>query len=301
MNKRIRRKLALSRITILTSIFVSMFLVSCAPQLKCIKILPAKPVSYTSPSCYPTIEEIYQSDDEIYLVSSWGKRAKSSDHWLQWIISTLKGEPIHITPERYVTIHPNMFRSERIKLKANLREKLQFGTYTVNLYLDDKLLKSQDVKYINKSIINPNLNGAVILPFSFVGPGQLSRKSYLNTTTNAICGEIKRIVKETVPPAVAEEEIGDDFSPEYLNDPNRMSSVTGVFSEDILITGTLKFSDMADEINLLIVYVYQSKTRTKKKFMHIEGGGKRYYHLILADLIKGVLYEQGLLEYLRTF
>jgi hypothetical protein len=68
-----------------------------------------------------------------------------------------------------------------------------------------------------------------------------------------------------------------------------------------LITGTLKFEDVEDETNLLTVYVYQSKTGTKKRFVHAEGGAKRYYRLILADLIKGVLYEQGLLEYLRTF
>ena len=277
-----------------------MALVSCGPQLKCIRVLPAKPVSYTSPLCYPTIEEIYQSDHEIWLVSSWGSSAKSSDHRLRWEICTLDGEPIHTIPDYHETIYSNMFNSYRIKLDTTLKENLQSGMYTVKLYLDDKLIRSQDVKYINKSIINPNLNGAVILPFSFDGPSKLSRKPYLNTTTNAICGEVKRIVKETVPPAVAEEGIGDDFSPEYLNDPNRMNSVTGVFSEDILITGTLEFSDWEDDTNLLAVYVYQSKTRTKKKFMHIEGGAKRYYHLVLADLIKGVLYEQGLLEYLGT-
>jgi hypothetical protein len=301
MNERIHQKLSLSRITILTSVLVLMFLVSCGPQLKSIRILSAKPVSHTSPASYPTIEEIYQSDDEIFLVSSWGRTQTSKKHLLQWKLYNPGGERLYLTTDRYLIIRRNSFYWNRISLSQKQKNKLDSGMYTVELYLDDKLLKSQDVKYINKSIINPNLNGAVILPFSFDGPGKLSRKSYLNATTNAICGEVKRIVKETVPPAVAEEEIGDDFSPEYLNDPHRMSSVTGVFSEDILITGTLKFEDVEDETNLLTVYVYQSKTGTKKRFMHAEGGAKRYYRLILADLIKGVLYEQGLLEYLRTF
>lgn len=300
MNERIHQKLSLSRITILTSILVSMSLVSCAPQLRCIRILPAKPVGHTSPLCYPTIEEIYQSDDEIYLVSSWGKRAKSSDHKLQWKISTLKGEPIHNTPERYRTIHPNMFRWEQIKLDANLREKLQFGTYTVNLYLDDKLIKSQNIDYINRSIINHTIDTAVVLPFSFAGTSHVRRKSYLNAAANAIYGEMKRIVKETVPPAVAEGLIMGDFTPEYFNDPTRMSSVVEQFSEDILVTGTLSLAQYLGQEFSIKVYVYQSKTRHYKTFTYSTSTMVQEYTFILSELIKGVLYEKGLLEYLRT-
>ena len=300
MNERIHQKLSLSKITILTSILVLMFLVSCGPQLKCIRILPAKPVAQTASEAYPTIEQIYQSDDEIYLVSTWGKRAKSSDHKLQWMISTLKGEPIHKTPERYVTIHPNMFRWERIKLEANLREKLQLGTYTVSLYLDDKLIKSQNVDYINRSIINPTIDTAVVLPFSFEGTSHVRRKFYLNTAANAIYGEIKRIVKETVPPAVAGDLIGGDFTPEYFNDPTRMSSVVEHFSEDILVTGTLSLAQYLGQEFSIKVYVYQSKTRYYKKFTYSTTTMVPEYVFMLSELIKGVLYEKGLIEYLRT-
>ncbi|MDH3557943.1 MAG: hypothetical protein OES18_19065 [Deltaproteobacteria bacterium] len=79
-----------------------------------------------------------------------------------------------------------------------------------------------------------------------------------------------------------------------------MSSVKEVFSEDLLISGRLQFAELESDTNMLTVYVYHSKTGADKQFRHIEGGGKRYYSLILTDLIKGILYEQGLLEYLRT-
>ena len=120
MNKRIRQNLALTRVTILTLILVLMFLVSCGPQLRSIRILSAKPVSHTSPACYPTIEEIYQSDDEIYLVSSWGRIQTSKKHLVQWKLYNPGGERLYLTTDRYLIIRRNSFYWERISLSQKL-------------------------------------------------------------------------------------------------------------------------------------------------------------------------------------
>jgi hypothetical protein len=172
----------------------------------------------------------------------------------------------------------------------------------IKMYLDDKLRASHDIEYVKTSIINHNINGAVILPFRFAGElagSPIGSKSYPNTPSNAIYGEVKRIVKGTVPPAVAEERIGDLFYSRNVNDKDLMRSIAESFSEDILITGSLDLSK--EELNpmQLTVCVYHSRTQAMKRFTYSTVHG-RYYAVILGDLIQGILYEKGLLDYLRT-
>lgn len=302
MNERISQKLPLSRITILTLICISMSLVSCGPQLRSIRILPAKPVEYTSPSCYPAIEEIYQSDDQIFLVSTWGRAPSSNKkHLLQWKLYNPKGESMYLTTDRYVVIKPNTFYTDRISLSQKTKDEFKSGMYTIELYLDDKLFGSQKVDYINKSIINVNIDGAVVLPFSFDGESYVRHKGILNTTANAIYGEVKRIVKETVPPTVAEQRIGGSFSPKYFDDPDRMSKIKELFSEDILVAGSVKLAEYTEQEHRLTVYIYHSKKGYYKKFTYLTHTMVQKYTLILSELIKGVLHNQHLTEYLRYF
>ena len=77
-----------------------------------------------------------------------------------------------------------------------------------------------------------------------------------------------------------------------------MTSIAGSFSEDIFVTGCLELSKEAGIPMQLTLCVYHSRTQAMKRFTYSTVHG-RYYALILTELIKGVLYDEGFLEYLR--
>jgi len=299
MNRRPSQKLAFPMIAILTSIFVSMSLVSCGPRLKGINVLTTPPLDNTIHSCYPSIKTIYQSDDEIILVSMWSSTGESKNHRIRWEIYNLADERIYTTKEQYVTIRRHMSIYQHILLDNDLKAKLQLGTCTVKLYFDDKLVKYQDIKYINESLINANLNGAVILPFRFKASSYVQEKVALNTVTNAIYGEVRRIIKDTVPPSAAEEEIPYKFHPKLFSDEEKMARIKEIFPENIFLSGTLELKQYKHERMALIVSVYDARKGYIKKFGY-QTSASADYETIMIDLIDGVLYRKGLLEYLRS-
>jgi hypothetical protein len=286
-------------IAILTSIFVSMSLVSCGPRLKGINVLTTPPLDNTIHSCYPSIKTIYQSDDEIILVSMWSSTGESKNHRIRWEIYNQADERIYTAKEQYVTIRRYMSNYQHILLDNDLKAKLQLGTCTVKLYFDDKLVKYQDIKYINESLINANLNGAVILPFRFKASSYVQEKVALNTVTNAIYGEVRRIIKDTVPPSAAEEEIPYKFHPKLFSDEEKMARIKEIFPENIFLSGTLELKQYKHERMALIVSVYDARKGYTRKFGY-QTSASENYETIMIDLIDGVLYRKGLLEYLRS-
>ena len=166
MNTRTSQKILFTNITFLSSIFIALLLISCGPRFRGISILSTQPLDNTIHSCYPSIQTIYQSDDELYFVSMWSSSRESKNHEIKWEVYNLAEECIYTTEQQYVTMPRSRGISnyKHILLDNNLKAKLQSGTCTVKLYFDDKLMKHQDVKYVNESIINDNPNGAVILP-----------------------------------------------------------------------------------------------------------------------------------------
>lgn len=300
MNKRIGRRFAVENITISISLIcVLLFVVSCGAHLDSTRVLPIRPVSQTCHSSYSNITKIYESDDEIVLVSTWNPVSKSEGHKIRWEIYNSIGERVYATRDYEITIHPNMSNFYRMRFDQKIKNRLSPGMCKIKMYLDDKLRASHDIEYVKTSIINHNINGAVILPFRFAASSPtdstLPMRDYLNTLPNAIYGEVKRIVKDTVPPAVAEERIGDLYYSRNVNDKDLMRSIAESFSEDILITG----SHDASWPSGLTVCVYHSRTQAMKRFTYSTVIGVSIA-VILGDLIQGILYEKGLLDYLRT-
>jgi hypothetical protein len=286
-------------ITFVTSIFVALSLISCGPRLKSTKILSTPPYDNTLHSCYPTIKEIYQSDNELVFVSSWSSSGKLEDHRIRWEIYNLAGERIHTSRETTVTIRNRMSYFHTITLNDNVKENLQSGTCTVKLLLDDKVIKYQDVKYINESLINDNLNGAVILPFRFRSSSYVQDKVVLNTVTNAIYGEVRRIIEDTVPPSAAEEEIPYKFHPKLFSDQEKMARIKEIFPENIFLSGTLELGEWKTDSMILTVSVYDARKGYIRKFAYLTSASGTF-ESIMIDLIDGVLYKKGLLEYLRS-
>jgi len=302
MNKKIGRRLAVGHTTIFISlVFVLLFVVSCGPQLTSTRVLAIRPVSQTFHSSYPNIRKIYKSDDEIVLVSTWNPVGKSEGHNIRWEIYNSIGEMVHRTSDYDITIRPHMSNSYRIRFDERIKNRLSSGMCKIKMYLDENLVASHEVEYVDRSIINHNISGAVILPFRFAASSSaIPHKAFLNTVSNAIYGDVKRIVEDTVPPAVAEERIGDLFYSHSITYENRMRRVAESFSEDIFITGSLHVEHYEGSPCILTVSVYHSRSQVTKTFKYSSLIREGRYSAVLADLIEAVLYEEGLLEYLRT-
>jgi hypothetical protein len=208
-------------------------------------------------------------------------------------------ERIHTSQVKTVTIENRMSYFHTILLNDNIKEKLQIGTCTVKLLLDDKVIKYQDVKYINESLVNDNINGAVILPFRFRSSSYVQDKVVLNTVTNAIYGEVMRIIKDTVPPSAAEEEIPYKFHPKLFSDQEQMTRIKEIFPENIFLSGTLELGQWKTDSMILTVSVYDARKGFIRKFAYLTSASASY-ETIMTDLIDGILHKKGLLEYLRS-
>ncbi|MCK5601987.1 hypothetical protein KAR91_08965, partial [Candidatus Pacearchaeota archaeon] len=241
---------------------------------------------------------------EIFVVSSWGKFPKSENHKLKWDIVNKEGKNVYTNSNENVTIHPYMYISQPIRIDRITKDDIQAGMYTVNFYFDDKLVKSQNVQYVPESIINKNIQGAVILPFSnksletaFAG----SRNELLsNTISFAIYSEVKRIIPYTVPHFVAQQNLRTLLRTDCFNNKDCMNWIEDKFDEEIFITGNIELAKYEDDLFSITVYVYHTKTKTIKKFDYSESGAKERYDRIIQALLKGVMYKEGLLDYLKS-
>ena len=111
-------------------------------------------------------KQLIKSDNEIYFISNWGNCSRSENHELRWELYNKNGDKVYNTVRRNVKIRPHIFYSTKIFLDKSIKDSLIPGMYTVKLYFDGDLVKTKSGKYVPKSILNKNVNSAVILPFN---------------------------------------------------------------------------------------------------------------------------------------
>jgi len=278
---------------------------SCAlnrPQY--IKILGGRPMGNTSIRSYPDIQTLYESDEEIFFISTWGDCSKSENHELRWELYNKNGVKVYDTIQRGVKISPYMFYSTKISLDKSIKDSLIPGMYTVKLYLDGDLVKTKSGEYVPKSIINKNVNSAVILPFNdtSVATNMKVKQSsvIINTFSSAFYNEVRRIIPRTTPHYISEKTVGDLCGPDCFEDKNCLNKIDSMFKNDIVISGNIRLSKFVVEIATLTVYVYNSKTGRAKFSYSQNPGGDLTYSKMMHDLIKGVMHEKGFLAYLTS-
>jgi len=282
---------------------VLFFIYCCGHQPDSLSILTSLPMSKTPPSAYLDINTVYESDKELVFVVSWGQVATSGPHTLKWEIHNNKGDRIYQTSRENVTIRPNMFGGERVVLDRSMKDSLMPGLCTVRLYIDDKLAKSKNVQYVNKNIINKNVQRVVILPFKDVSSSTNMSpdgiNACLNTIANAIYFEVKRIVPDTIPHYVADQEIGKPLKTKGFENKEHVILIEDKFGMNIFITGETEFAKYDTETNHLTVYVYNAKTGEKLKYSDI-APSEYYYSEAMHNLLVGIMRQKGLLDYLKT-
>ena len=202
-------------------------------------------------------------------------------------------------------IRPHWFYSKKIYLDKSIKDSLIPGMYTVKLYLDGDLVKTKSGEYVPKSILNKNVNSAVILPFNDTSIETNIRvnqsSSIINTLSSAFYHEVRRIIPRTTPHYISERTVGDLSGPNCFEDKSCLNKIDSMFEDDIFISGNIRLSKYVHEISTLTVYVYNSKTGIVEKFSYSQNpGGDLSYSKWMHDLIKGVMYQRGFLDYLTS-
>jgi len=270
-----------------------------------IKILAGRPMAHTPINSYPDIQTLYESDSEIFFVSYWENCSRSENHELKWELYNKNGVKVYNTIQRDVKILPHIFYPTKIYLDKSIKDSLIPGMYTVKLYLDGELVRTKSGEYVPKSILNKNVNGAVILPFNDTSI-ETSMKvnespSIINTFSSAFYHEVKRIIPWTTPHYISERTVGNLSGPNCFKDKSCLNKIDSMFKDDIFISGNIRLSKYLVEIATLTVYVYNSKTGIVKKFSYSQNpGGDLTYSTLMHDLIKGVMYQKGFLDYLTS-
>lgn len=237
-------------------------------------------------------------------MSCWGKSVNPGNYTLRWEIFDNKDNRIHKSERASQKIKAHCTSWYKIHLDSSTKERLKSGSYIIKLFIDDQLVQSKSVQYIAKSILSKNIRGVVILPFlnkttdaNYAG----NRSAVItNSVATAIYNEVKRIVPDTVPHHVVKQKLGSKFSQNCFNEKECLNLLKANFDEEIFITGSIELKKYTNEICTLTTYVYQSKTGTIKKFQYSQTGAKGKYDIVIHDLIKGILYNKGLLDYLKS-
>lgn len=282
---------------------ISLSFYGCSIKPKAIKIIASEPVKGTVPLCYPSIEKVYASDDEIVLVSSWGESVNPGNYTLRWEIFDNKDNRIYKSKLVNQKIKAHWTSWYKIPLDSSTKERLKSGNYIIKLFIDDQLVQSKSVQYIAKSILNKNIRGVVILPFlnKTIEVNYAGHQSPVitNTVATAIYSEVKRIVPDTVPHHVVKQKLGNKFSQNCFNEKECLNLIQANFDGEIFITGSIELKKYVGEICTLKVYVYNSNTGEKTKYEH-RISLRQSYAEIINSLLTSILYKKGLLDYLKS-
>jgi hypothetical protein len=176
------------------------------------------------------------------------------------------------------------------------------GQLKINFYVDHQLEMVKNIRYENKELSNKDTQRIVILPFieysKSPSPWDESRKNiFRNTIADAFYCEVARIFPDAVPHYVAEQKLGKVISQECFNSLGCMRDLTRVFGEGIFIFGEIYIQKTYGDASSLTVYVYNSVTNKFREFHFFQSIGGTYAAL-MHDMLYGVLYGEGLVDYL---
>jgi len=240
-----QQKYSLSNSTlIVVFLFLSFFSCGCvySDKPKAFSILPALPHPQTGVFSYPSIETLFASDQEMVLITAWGKAKESGNHTLKWEVINSAGDIVYSHTRNNYTIRDHYYTNHNIPMDSAIKEKLIPGELSVNFYLDDVLSATQKTNYSSKDILKKSGRKVVILPFRetdyYPDEWDEDTKNYFqNTYASAVYGEIKRIYPKTVPHYETKQKIGNYFKPDCFKDEECIQFLKNHYSDSIFIKG----------------------------------------------------------------
>lgn len=290
-----------SNIALLVSFNLIIFLIcSCSYAPRNLMVLTTEPMSGIF-MAYSSIEQLYKSDDEIVIVIHWGRVSKPGNYDLRIEIDNLQEERIYSSKTESVSIRSNRYRYYKIRLDESTKDSLvDGGIYTCKLYINNELIKTKTGQYVAESIINDNVQSAVILPF-LIKPaeGTIPSDTLSSSFAHPIYSEVKRIIPDTTPHYVAKQNIEKKSDIKCFIDQTCTDSIIDTFNQEVVIAGSIEVGRYVGDLNKLRLYVYSTESGVMKKFHTSMVATRRSYEEIFRDLINRMLFEEGFLDYIR--
>lgn len=291
------------------TLIILAFIVLCTNGCSSIKgkpesvsILAAVPMSHTSISSYLSIDTIYKSDNNILLIAVWGRVSQSEGHTITWEVFNNNGDKILSLSKDDFTIRPHMWAYFPVSMKTIEKSDIGSGQLIIHFFIDEKLAMTKKVNYENKEIVSQEDQRVVILPFieysNYPHPWPESTKNvFQNTVADALYCEIGRIFPDTIPHYVAEQKIGRVLGVGCSKSMECINFLKGIFGESIFIFGELSMQKVDLDASSLSVYVYNPKMKEIKNF-HFFKNSTYNHALLMNDMLKSVLYKEGMMDYL---
>ncbi|RPI75823.1 MAG: hypothetical protein EHM45_14350 [Desulfobacteraceae bacterium] len=270
-------------------------------------IFTNEPAIETFKNAYPEAEEFYDSDVKLVFVAA-ADYSKPEKYQVRVQLQNNNGIKIY---DEQQELNPKYHKTDPLLyytlfLEKSLKSKLADGMVTARLYVDGRPYEAKQLKYNPENIVNKNYNQVIVLPFYCTGDriwDFKAKNEILSTFADAFHGEIKRIIPATMPPDVAKQKVMGLNLKKCFKDPACLRNLRDVFGEGLFITGDMavpvyNFHGSYSEVSLEILVV-NSKTWETRKFAHVFMPTTMLAPEAMKILIQKILYQQGLLAYVR--
>ena len=268
-------------------------------------VFVSEPMGKTDWEAYPEANEIYDSDGKLLIVGR-KELSKEGDYTLSVKIQNAAGETIYSHDEKQKTRGESgkdiyiLFKKE-IELNQDFKAKLTEKN-TINIYCDNQLFETKPLLYTKKSMLNSNIKQIVILPFFSDTNDTLHyqyRDMILNTFSDAINCEIRRISAEVVPSYISAQKISDLKIKDCLKDSPSRERLKNLFGADVYVLGNVRVPKYTHEAFEFRVWVINVKTGKVEKFQDsVIDESERFIEPKMRKMIFNVLYKKGLVAYL---
>ncbi|RPI79697.1 MAG: hypothetical protein EHM45_01820 [Desulfobacteraceae bacterium] len=275
-----------------------------------------EPLVETFKGYYPEVEEFYESDAKLVFIAP-SEYQKPEKYLVKVQLQNANGIKIYEGQGELNAKYAlnQSFLYYPLYLDKEVKAKLAPGMVTARLYVDGRPYAPKQLKYNPESIINRNYNQVVILPFYSTGNriwDYKARREILNTFADAIHCEVKRVIPATVNPYDSAQKIAGLDIRKCFKDPACLKHLRDTYGEGLFITGDVdvmnapilrnigvnKGGALGLEIQLEVLVV-NSKTWEIKKFRYAFNPVSLTVEEAIKNLIKNVLYKEGLLAHIR--
>jgi hypothetical protein len=270
--------------------------------------LANEPKNNTFVTVYPEIEDLYESDNQLVLITAIEGSPKVK-YPVNVQIQNSNGKIIY-KEQKDLEIKLNQgkpYLHYIILLDNDLKSNLVPGSIYIRLNLDDKPYKDKRLQYHKQSLINKNVSKAVILPFYSHTDQFFDAKlkdEILNTFADIVRFEMQRAAPEVISSEMSGPKLSNLKIKGCLEHATCQNELTNIFAEGVFIAGDvnipkLNYSSQGTESEAsLTLFLFNSRTKESVSFktgllMKVTDTEREVMRALIQDIFtkKGFLYH----------
>jgi hypothetical protein len=265
----------------------------------------------TFKEAYPEIEELYESDNQLVLIT-YDRVLKSGTHLVKVQIENAIGERIYDESKEVMVQNekPGPCIYYTAPFDEAFKAKLMPVFVTIRFSLDGKSYEPRQIKYSAQNAMKKNASQVIVLPF-YSSTNTLFdyslKEEILNTFAGAIGHEIKRAFPKMISSDMVKAKRLDLKSKGCFKHPPCHKQLQEAFGEGIFLTGDVNIPNTTGWLTTpkfakLEIYVFNARTGDEREFKSdyiINGPGEKGADS-MKKLIIDAFHREGLLLYMRA-